>query len=173
MSMGKIFRACAFALASSFVAASAIAQQGGIEVERPWARATAGDTGATYFSIVNKGAVPDRLMSASTPAAQSATLHESKVQNGVMMMRPLPPLEVAPGKSAELKPGADHLMLVGLKHPLKQGESFPLTLHFEKAGDVQVTVKIESAGAMGADAGPGGMHMDHGTDMHMDHGMNK
>lgn len=163
--MRKIVHACICALALSLPSLSAVAQQGGgIAVEHPWARATAGDTGAAYFSIVNKGASSDRLLSASTPVAQSASLHQSKVENGVMMMRPLPPLEVAPGKSAALKPGADHLMLMGLKHPLKQGESFPLTLHFEKAGDVQVAVKVESAGAMGAEADHGGMQMDHGMD---------
>ena len=163
--MRKIVHACVCALALSLAAGGVLAQQkGGIEVERAWARATAGDTGAAYFRVVNKGTSPDRLMAASTPVAESASLHQSKVQNGVMMMRPLGPLAVEPGKSAELKPGADHLMLMGLKHPLKQGETFPLTLRFEKAGDVQVTVKVEGVGAMGTEADHGGTHMDHGMD---------
>jgi copper(I)-binding protein len=59
-------------------------------------------------------------------------------------------LTIAPGTAALLKPGGDHVMLMGLKQPLKEGESFPLILTFEKAGDVQVTVKVEKAGATGA-----------------------
>jgi hypothetical protein len=91
------------------------------------------------------------------------------MENGVMKMRPVGPLVIAPGQSATLKPGANHVMFIGLKHPLKEGETFPLTLSFEKAGDVQVMVQVERAGAMGEHAAaPGAMPkmqggMDHGS----------
>jgi copper(I)-binding protein len=140
-----------------------------IEVQHPWARASTGQTGAAYFIVVNRGTAPDRLMAIKTPTANKAELHEDKMKNGVMEMRPVGPLVIDAGQSAMLKPGADHVMLIGLKHPLKEGDSFPLTLSFEKAGDVQVMVDVKRAGAMGADAMgsmphmQGGMGMDHGT----------
>jgi copper(I)-binding protein len=144
---------CAAVLA--VLAGSAGAQQSStMEVQHAWARASAGTTGAAYFIVTNKGSAPDRLVAAATPVAGEAELHESKSVFGIMQMRPLGPLDIAPGQSAELKPGANHVMLMGLKQPLKEGDSFPLTLSFEKAGDVEVTVKVERASAMGAAAGP-------------------
>jgi copper(I)-binding protein len=152
------------------VAISARAGSAKPEVEHAWARASAGTTGAAYLNISNRGTEPDRLLALSTPVAEKAELHESKMDNGVMKMRPLGPITIAPGQSAVLKPGADHVMLIGLKQPLKAGQKFPLTLKFEKAGDVQVTVQVERAGAMGTDAKDHGtMPMDHGA-MPMDHG---
>jgi hypothetical protein len=76
-----------------------------------------------------------------------ADAHETKAEGGVMKMRPLDKPEIAPGQALEFKPGGAHVMLMGLKHPLKEGESFPLVLTFEKAGTVSVAVKVERAGA--------------------------
>jgi copper(I)-binding protein len=157
----------------SVVTLSASAQESAgpvkLEVEHAWARASAGPTGAAYFSVTNHGVAPDRLIAVRTPWAEKAELHEDKVENGVMKMRPLGPLTIGPGESAVLKPGADHVMLMGLKEPLKQGERFPLTLSFEAAGDVQVMVQVERAGAMGPDATAHGamQQMHHGE---MNHG---
>jgi len=162
--MKMILLACGVIM--SLVTLSIAAQQNdgtGLVVERVWARASTGATGAVYLSISNHGTAPDRLLAVRTPMAEKAELHESKMENGVMKMRPLGPITIGPSQSAVLKPGADHVMLMGLKQPLKQGETFPLTLTFEKAGDIQVNVKIEGAGAMGADA------MDHGPMQGMDH----
>ena len=147
-------------LVLGLISATVLAQQSdgaGIAVEHAWARASAGTTGAAYFSISNQAKTPDRVLAVRSPVAEKAALHESKMENGVMEMRPLGALTIAPGQSVLLKPGADHVMLMGLKRPLKQGETFPLTLTFEKAGEVLVTVKVEGPGAMGADA------MDHGS----------
>jgi periplasmic copper chaperone A len=139
-----------------------------VEVQHAWARASTGTTGATYFSILNRGAAPDRLIAIRTPVAEKAEVHEDKMENGIMKMRPVGPLAIEPGQSATLRPGANHVMLIGLKHPLKHGDHFPLTLSFEKAGDVQVMVQVERAGAMGADAAgqdamPHMQGMDHGS----------
>jgi len=89
---------------------------------------------------------------ASTPVAATAEVHETTNDNGVMRMRPVPTLALEPGKSVTLTPGGYHLMLMGLKHPLKQGDSFPLTLTFAHAAPVTVQVSI---------AGPGASAMDH------------
>ena len=147
--------ALAFVLAIGACASMALAQQAtgnGIEVVHAWARATPGrtQTGAAYASIVNHGGAPDRLIAVSSPVAEKADLHEDKLDNGIMKMRPLDALTIAPGHSTELKPGGDHIMLMGLKQPLRQGESFPMVLTFEKAGAVKVMVNVEKPGAMGA-----------------------
>lgn len=146
-------------LAAALLAFAAQAQQSGIAVEQAWARATPGAvrTGAAYLTLVNKGKEPDRLLSTSTPVADSASLHEMKMEKGIMKMRPLSSVTIAPGQSLALKPGGDHLMLEGLKHPLKEGEHFPLTLTFEKSGTQQVEIMVGKVGAMGP---PG---MDHGS----------
>jgi copper(I)-binding protein len=140
------------AILPSAVITFAVAQQRrDIEIGHPWARATPGSApnGAAYFSIVNKGDSPDRLIATSSPAAERAEVHESKMENGVMTMRPLGALTIEPGKAIEFKPNARHVMLMALKHPLKEGETFPLTLTFEKSGDIQITVSVEPVGAMG------------------------
>jgi periplasmic copper chaperone A len=128
----------------------------GIEIDHPWARATAGSaaTGAVYLKIVNHDG-DDTLVAASTPAADKAELHVSSTENGVMKMRPLPDVAVKAGGSVEFKPGGMHVMLLGLKQPLKAGDSFPLTLTFRKAGTIATTVKVQKPGAQAPGDMPG------------------
>jgi periplasmic copper chaperone A len=158
-------RALIAGFTAAFLALAAYAQEPGIAVEQAWARATPGavKTGAAYLTLVNNGKQSDRLLGMSTPVADSASLHETKMEGGIMKMRPLGPVDLAPGKSLELKPGGNHIMLEGLKHPLKEGEHFPLTLAFEKAGTREVTVMVGKVGAMG----PAGMTMDSGAMNHI------
>ena len=125
------------------------AQAGSIEVRDAWARATAGSApGGAFMTIVNTGASDDRLIAASSPFAGMAELHETKEVNGVVKMTPVPVLEIKAGTKVILAPGGLHIMLMDLKAPLKRGQSFPLMLSFEKAGMVEVTVKVQKAGAM-------------------------
>jgi periplasmic copper chaperone A len=127
---------------------AASAEQSDIKVEKAWSRAAmAGHTGAVYLTVTNTGAAADRLTAASTPVAQTAQVHESYSEKGIMKMRPVAALPVAPGKPVTLSPGGYHVMLMGLKQPLIKGESFPLTLTFEHAPPVIVHVQIESTGA--------------------------
>lgn len=121
----------------------------GIRVDGAWARATpsGAKTGAIYLTITNTGTVPDTIQSASTPAADKAELHEMKMANGVMEMRPVPSLTIAPGKSLVLAPGGYHLMLIGLKAPLKEGEMVPVTVTFAHAGAQQVMASVAKIGA--------------------------
>jgi copper(I)-binding protein len=139
------------------IATAAHAADTGITVEKPWARATApsGTTGAAYLMIVNKGTTDDRLVAASTPVADKAELHSMTMDGTVMKMRPIDAVDVKANAQAELKPGGLHVMLTGLKHQLKEGETFPLHLTFEKAGAVDVTVMVEKIGAKGASDMPG------------------
>ena len=122
-----------------------------ISVEHAWARATpaGAKTGAVYLTMVNRTTVADRLTSVSTPAAASAQVHQETESNGVMRMRELTSVAVESGGIVTLKPGGMHIMLVGLQHPLKEGQDFPLTLEFEKAGKVDLRVPIMKVGAMG------------------------
>src|SRR6202000_487211 len=88
-------------------------------------------------------------------------VHEMKMDNGVMKMRPVEGgLEIDPGKTVKLAPGGYHLMMMDLKNPLKQGDKVPLMLQFEKAGKVAVTLDVEGVGAQGPAGGSsGGMDM--------------
>lgn len=138
---------------------SAPAFAGDIAVSSPWARASAPNApnGACYLEITNTGHEPDRLVSAASPAAAKVELHTHLMDNGVMKMRPVEAFEIAPGEPQVLRPGGNHIMLMGLTGPLKPGTSFPMTLTFAKAGAVTVDVPVQEAGAMMA-PGAHGMH---------------
>jgi copper(I)-binding protein len=138
------------ALAAGLVVASAaLAQTNQLEVSNAWARATPGkaENGAAYLTI--QSPTPDRLLSVSTPVAKKAELHTMSMEGMVMQMRPLADLDIPAGQPVTLKPGGQHVMLLGLDAPLREGQSFPLTLTFEKAGTRTVTVAIEKPGAVG------------------------
>jgi periplasmic copper chaperone A len=124
--------------------------QNAIIVDHPWARATprGAKTGAVYLSVINKGSAADRLLSATTPVADKVQFHSVSEENGISHMREMHALDIAPGGKVTFSPGGMHIMLVGLKHPLKQGETFPITLTFEKAGKRELTVPIAGVGAM-------------------------
>lgn len=135
-------------LVLGFVTAAS-AQTATIEVQHAWARASAGKSGAVYLTIRNTGPAEDRLLAAATPAAGKAQLHTETEENGVMKMRPVKSITVKANGETILKPGGMHVMLIGLTQPLVAGTSFPLTLTFEQAGKIDVTVVVEKAGSMG------------------------
>jgi hypothetical protein len=131
----------------ALAALSAVAHSfklGEIDIGHPYARPTREGqmVGAGYLKLANKGPV-DRLVSATSPAAGSVEIHSMSMEGDVMKMRQVDAIEIATGQTVELKPGGYHLMLMGLKAPLKVGEKFPLTLKFEKSGEVVVTVNVE------------------------------
>lgn len=134
---------------------------GSISIEQPWSRATPGGAkvGAGYLIIKNGGATPDKLVSVSTEVAGRTEIHEMSMTDGVMKMRPLPDgLPVPANGTVALKPGSYHLMLLDLKRPLKEGETFAGTLTFETAGTVDVTFAVEGRGAK---APEGNEHQHH------------
>src|ERR1700678_4266476 len=149
---------------SCVLVASACAQEikaGNLVITQAWSRATPGGAkiGGGYLTIENKGATPDRLIGGSGEVASKIEVHEMSMKNGVMTMRPLDNgLTIEPGKTVKLAPGGFHLMLFDLKAPLKQGDKVPVTLEFEKAGKVNLSLDVQGIGAqgpMGADS-PGG-----------------
>jgi copper(I)-binding protein len=133
---------------------------GDILIQHAWARASIGaaKAGAAYLTLVNHGGAPDRLVSVRTPVAERAGLHSHTMEDGVMKMRPVGAIEVAPGEPTVLGPGGLHIMMMGLKAPLVEGERFPVTLVFERAGEATVHVIIDKATSM---HGPLQEHSDH------------
>ena len=117
--------------------------------------------GVVYFTINNHGHGNDRLVGVRTPVAGKAEMHTSVMEDGLMKMRPLKAVDVAPGKPTMFQPGGNHVMLMQLEKPLKKGESFPMTLSFENAGDVTIQVTVEHIGAVRA-----GSHEGHGDAGH-------
>ncbi|MGX9573374.1 copper chaperone PCu(A)C [Mesorhizobium sp. f-mel] len=143
-------------LALLFVGAQAVSAHefkvGDLEIGHPWSRATppGAKVAGGYFTVTNTGSSPDRLLSISSEISAKAELHEMGVSDGVMAMRPVTGgLEVPAGGKVALAPGGYHLMFVGLKRQPKQGETFPATLIFEKAGTVTVDFAVEGIGETG------------------------
>jgi copper(I)-binding protein len=113
------------------------------KVEAAWARPTvAGQSGGGGFLKITGGSVNDRLVSASAGVSKVVELHTMEMDGNVMRMRPIDAIEVPAGATVELKPGGRHVMFMGLTQALKAGTSFPLTLRFEKAGEVKVDVQV-------------------------------
>lgn len=148
--------ACAalFTLASLTSAHAHGGRAGDIEITHPYATPTppGAVNGAAYIAtLTNTGQQADRLLRVGTPIAQRAELHSMTVDaGGVMRMRELAEMPLAAGASVKMRPGEGlHLMLIGLKQPLKAGDSFPLTLEFERGGktEVKVIVQVPKAGA--------------------------
>jgi copper(I)-binding protein len=141
----------AFGLLGATVAAEAHEYQlGALKIGHPWARATAptAPAGGGFHSVTNNGTVPDRLVSVQSTAAETVQIHEMKMDGDVMRMREVGQgLEIPPGATVTLAPGGFHLMMMGLKGPLKQGTKVPLTLVFEKAGKIDVELAVEGMGA--------------------------
>lgn len=121
-----------------------------LEIVTPWARATAptAPAGGGFLVIKNGGPTADRLVSARSAAAETVQVHEMKMDGNVMRMRELDKgLEIPAGATVTLAPGGFHLMMMGLKQPLKEGTAVPVTLVFEKAGSIDIELAVEGLGA--------------------------
>jgi copper(I)-binding protein len=127
----------------------------GITVSQPWARATPGGAtvGGAFLEIKAAPGVADRLVAVKSPVAGAAELHNHIMEGGVAKMRRVDDIKVPAGGSVSLKPGGYHVMLIDLKQPLKEGDSVPLTLVFDKAGKLDVDVMVEEAEAQAPASG--------------------
>jgi hypothetical protein len=117
---------------------------GQIHIDHPWSRAMppSAPNAAAFFVLHNRGAA-DRLVAVSTPVAQKAELHEHVHQDGLMKMQQVQGVEVPAGGEVKFAPMGYHVMLFGVSKQAADGERFPLTLRFEKAGKVQVEVAVQ------------------------------
>lgn len=145
----RIFRS--LILASAFLAIQA--WSGDVMVHQPWARALPEVTkiGAVYLVIMNQGNETDRVMGGSTPVAAKTEIHNNIHKDGVMKMEKQDFVEIPAGNKVEFKPGGLHVMLMGLTAPMTAGTEFPLILEFEKAGTIEVTVKVMDMEGEGMD----------------------
>jgi len=163
----------AFVIAAILAAWAAMPAQaedttiGSLKITAPWARATpkGASVGGGYMKITNTGTAPDRLVGGSTDISARFEVHEMQMENGVMKMRAVAGgIEIKPGQTVELNPSGYHVMLVGLKKQLMQGDHFKATLVFAKAGKVDVDFSVAGIGAQNAGddhamPGMGGMQM--------------
>jgi copper(I)-binding protein len=141
-------------LLAALLAVAPVAAFAQVEVAAPWARATApgAQVGAAYLTMTAPSG--DRLVGAEATVARTVELHTHLMEGGIARMRPVDAVEVPAGAPVAFAPGGLHVMLTGLARQLRQGETFPLTLVFEKAGRVTVQVRVAGAGARG----PSGHH---------------
>jgi periplasmic copper chaperone A len=156
----RVLAAFAIMLAAGTASAQEY-QAGEIAVRNPFATPTppGARIGAAYFgALENRGTQPDRLLRASSAASARVELHSGEIgADGVMRMRELDAISLPPGAAVELRPGqGNHLMLMNLKEPLVPGQSFPMTLEFERAGTLEVKVVVQASRA-GSDK-PGHKH---------------
>jgi copper(I)-binding protein len=100
---------------------------------------------SVYLTIRNNGTTPDTLIGGSTPVAQTVQVHTMEMRGGILTMANLPDgLEIPAGETVVLEPGAYHLMLIDLKQDIVAGSTLDLTLTFQHAGDVTVTVPVQA-----------------------------
>lgn len=130
-------------------------RKGDLLVDHPWTRATARGQAiaAGYLEIRNSGKQADRIIGASSPAAERIELHVVVKEGEVMKMRQVKSFDVPAGGTVELKPRGPHMMIIGIKRPFRKDERIPVTLEFEKAGDLAVELAVDAI-----DAGPEHKH---------------
>jgi copper(I)-binding protein len=161
------FRSIMTAVAALVISASASAHEyklGDLRIAHPHARATVSGqpTGAAYFGIENIGKSADKLIAVASPAAKTAQIHTMSMEGNVMRMREAENIEIAPSAKIVMKPSDGyHIMLIGLNQPLKAGDKFPMTLTFEKAGKVDVSVWVDDKDKQAKDASMNHEHMQH------------
>jgi len=126
---------------------------GELEIAHPWSQELPPNapTVAAYFVIQNHGKTADKLLSVDSPIAGIAQLHEHVMQNDLMKMQQVPAVEIPAGGDVTFAPMAYHVMLLELKDRslLSDGKRFPLTMHFEKSGDVTVEVTVQKTAPNG------------------------
>jgi copper(I)-binding protein len=143
-----VIRSLLLPLAAFVAVATPVAAQAPNLHVSGWARAGVGSA-AAYVSVHNGGRAADRLVGASSPLAERVSIHDSQNVGGVMRMRAAGPVSVAAGGSLAMKPGGLHVMLMGLKAPLRPGTKLPIVLRFEKAGLVRASLPVLPPGAQG------------------------
>lgn len=136
-----------------------------LHIDHPWALELppVSANGAAYLVVHNNGDTPDRLVGADTPRAGKTEIHEHVHKDGVMKMQQVDGgLAIPAGGEVRLEQGGYHLMMFGLKQPLKDGERFPMTLHFEKAGDLKVDIAVQKTAPAAEKTHAHGEHAEHG-----------
>jgi copper(I)-binding protein len=138
-------------IALAFSVAAQDAQVGKIKIEGAYTRTTVPGqkVAGGFMKIIDQGAA-DQLISASSPVADEVQLHTMSMEGNTMQMRQVKVIDVPAAGTVELKPGGLHLMLIGIKTPLKAGDLISVKLKFAKAGEVEVKLPVQPMGHKGA-----------------------
>ena len=131
--------------------AAALAAKANVDVTEAWTKASGTATTVPIYLHIVSAKEPDRLLSVDAAMANHVELHDDSPQATARVM-PAPIVDIPGGATVNLGPGGRYLTLVGLKAPLKEGESFLLTLKFDKAGTSSTSVKVLGAAASGLPA---------------------
>ncbi len=154
MSIKRLAVAVIFLLPAGVWGCGEGGEEAALELETVWARpmlvtpgaGSQGVNSAVYLRIRNRGREEDRLLGGATRVATRVEVHESYLEGDVMRMRRLEGIQVPPAGEVALRPGGLHVMLLGLKESLVEGESFPMVLEFEVSGEVEVEVSVGDPG---------------------------
>ena len=141
-------------MAAAVLVSISVGAQAQVVAEQAWSRMTAASVpnGVVFMQLHNTGKQADALVSASTPVAAKAELHNHIHDNGVMRMRQVDKIDVAADGHVALQPGGLHVMLMGLKQPLKLKQTFALTLKYQSGRTQVVTVTVNNGEGMAMDA---------------------
>lgn len=159
----QLATALSLTIASIIAIAAVRASAGEIKVREAFSRASIGQatSGVVYLELHNRASRADRLLTVSTPVAARTDLHMTERDGDIVRMRRLETLPIPPGETLAFGPGGAHLMLSGLKAPLREGDRFDLTLQFEAAGEVTIEVPVRSITAGADSAGQSDGHAAH------------
>ncbi len=132
------------AAAAALFAFAAAAHAGDITVKDVYARSSNQKTGGAFMVIENAGASDDKLVAARSDVARKVEIHAHIMEDGVAKMRQVESVPVPAHGEAMLERGGYHVMFMGIEKPFEQGAHFPLTLVFEKAGEVTVDAVVDN-----------------------------
>ena len=140
----RIVLALALILALGLTACATGSSGPQISVDDAWARPVpaAGGNGAVFMRLVNSGDEADQLVGGASPMAGAVEVHRTIMEEGVMKMEHIPGLEIPPKGEVLLKPGDYHVMLIDVGHSLAPGDTLPITLRFEKSGEMEMDVEV-------------------------------
>ncbi|PKO36374.1 MAG: hypothetical protein CVU33_18710 [Betaproteobacteria bacterium HGW-Betaproteobacteria-6] len=115
-----------------------------VSVQDPYVRLAPPNAPATgaFMVIKNNGDKDIKVLKADNPASKVTELHTHINDGGVMKMRPVPSIDIKAKEEAVLKPGSLHVMMIGLKAPMKEGDVVPITLSFDDGSTKQVDAKV-------------------------------
>ncbi len=137
----------AITLCAAATVSAADVKIGNLSIDDVWTRTgQPGQVSAAFLEVKNNGAA-DKIVSAHCDCAKATELHDMKTADGKMLMIQVPAMAVPANGELKLKPGSYHIMLIGLNRPLVAGETLPIKLKFEKAGEVTVQAKIKDRAA--------------------------
>jgi copper(I)-binding protein len=158
------------ALALQLPAQAKEIQVGSLKIEHGYAMETrpGQPNGGAFIEVENRGKRVERLLSVSFPktVSERGELHTMKHENGKMIMREVPKFEIPAGGKLKLQPGGDHLMIIGIKEPLKPGSTVKATLQCENAGKVDVDLSVRARSEIKPHGHDESHHGGHGSKKH-------